>query len=1338
MEKILRPQILDLDPKAFGASASFKHWLSCWKSYVEVTAVINTDTLRLKALTATVSGRVYSMFSSLTTYDAAITRLEEQYTFQENVVYARHLLATRRQLPGESVQDFARTLRNIIQRCGCQAVDAATYEDELMRDALVTGLSSKQARTRLLEQKALTFDQAIQSAAAVVSAIDKADEYSIPAVSTQPDLHPWQPSRAAALVAAPADPGLIMVAATDKTSPHGLKCFFCGQDRHPRYLCPARSAVCSSCKKTGHYSKVCKSAAKPARRNLGAVFEPQVRELTLSPPRPQRPGRTSPPPTRPTLASCTRRWVPPSCHPAASCATRPPPSCVTQTPPPSWVMQSPPSGTPPPPSRISRPTASPTARDANDCPTCPHPFPAPTLASCALNQDGPHSLSLSTTQLLINGHPTKGLLDSGSTESFIHPDLVGRLNLTTRPSRQEIALASHARTATVEGYCTVTLGINGATFTDFRLYVLPQLCAPVLLGLDFQANMRSVTMVYGGPLPPLTIGGGPSQTCGLASLKVEPPSLFANLTPDCRPIATRSRRYSAADRDFTKAEVARLLKEGVIAESNSPWRAQVLIVRTGSKPRMVIDYSQTVNRFTRLDAYPLPRIADMVTQIAQYRVFSTIDLRSAYHQLPMRKEDRQYTAFEAAGRLFHFLRVPFGVTNGVSVFQRTMDQMVSKFNLPATYPYLDNVTICGHDQQDHDANLAKFLQVAKRLNLTYNEDKCSFRTTRLAILGYVIENGVLGPDPERMRPLQELPLPESMKALKRCLGLFAYYAQWVPQYADKARPLLKATTFPLEAEARQAFVAIKNDIAKAAMHAIDESLPFQVESDASDFALGATLNQADRPVAFFSRTLQGPETRHSSVEKEAQAIVEAVRHWRHYLAAKRFTLVTDQRSVAFMFDNKQRGKIKNDKILRWRIELSSFEYDILYRPGKFNDPPDALSRGTCASVQSDKLRNLHDLLCHPGVTRLAHFIRSKNLPYSLEEVKTMTQECSVCAECKPRFFRPDQAHLVRSTRPFERLSIDFKGPLPSNNRNTYILTAIDEYSRYPFAFPCADMTTTTVIRCLTAIFSLFGLPNYVHSDRGSSFMSDELRRFLLGKGIATSRTTSYNPRGNGQVERENGTIWRAITLALKSRGLPIARWQEVLHDALHATRSLLCTATNKTPHDAMFCFPRRSTSGTALPQWLTSPGPVLLKRHVRGQKTEPLVDRVHLLHANPQYAYIQYPDGHEDTVSVRDLAPAGAAPPLTAPADPAYATVPLVYQQLPLTQLIQHDSGYQRPQQYDYNRHLGPTLQSPSHENVPNLPPATEPVRQPTSPAPALRQSTRQSRPPDRLQYERT
>ena len=176
-------------------------------------------------------------------------------------------------------------------------------------------------------------------------------------------------------------------------------------------------------------------------------------------------------------------------------------------------------------------------------------------------------------------------------------------------------------------------------------------------------------------------------------------------------------------------------------------------------------------------------------------------------------------------------------------------------------------------------------------------------------------------------------------------------------------------------------------------------------------------------------------------------------------------------------------------------------------------------------------------------------------------------------------------------------------------------------------------------RCLTELFSIFGLPSYVHSDRGSSFMSEDVKQFFMRHGIATSRTTPYNPRGNSQCERYNGIIWKTVVLALEDRGLSINAWPQVLPDALHAIRSLLCTATNATPHERMFAYERRTASGCALPSWLLEPGEVLLKTHGSKSKYEPPVEVVELIEANPSYAHIRFLDGREDTVSLRNLAP---------------------------------------------------------------------------------------------------
>ena len=213
-----------------------------------------------------------------------------------------------------------------------------------------------------------------------------------------------------------------------------------------------------------------------------------------------------------------------------------------------------------------------------------------------------------------------------------------------------------------------------------------------------------------------------------------------------------------------------------------------------------------------------------------------------------------------------------------------------------------------------------------------------------------------------------------------------------------------------------------------------------------------------------SRTLQGSELHYPAMEKEATSIIEAVRKWAHLLMRRQFKIITDQRSVAFMFDSRKRTKVKNNKVLCWRLELASYSYSIEYRPGEDNEAPDALSCAFCAALNTPSLMDMHKNLGCPGVTRLTHFVRAKNLPYSVEDVKKVCRTCTSCAEIKPKFHSPITGTLIKATQPMERLNIDFKGPLPSSSRNKYILCIVDEHSRFPFCFPCRDISAESVIK----------------------------------------------------------------------------------------------------------------------------------------------------------------------------------------------------------------------------------------------------------------------------------
>jgi len=211
--------------------------------------------------------------------------------------------------------------------------------------------------------------------------------------------------------------------------------------------------------------------------------------------------------------------------------------------------------------------------------------------------------------------------------------------------------------------------------------------ATSFLAFDFQSQHQRVIFELGGNLQDMIVSQNKDKTCAVAVAETQEVSLFSNLTAGVKPIATKSRHFSHEDRLFIQDSVDQMLCDGCIRPSSSPWRAQVLIVKNEAnrrKNRLCIDYSQTINIYTELDAYPLPRIDDMINEL-KYRVFSTFDLRSAYHQIKLVESECKYTGFEANGKLYEFTRIPFGVKNGVAAFQRIMSQFVEQENLRDTF-----------------------------------------------------------------------------------------------------------------------------------------------------------------------------------------------------------------------------------------------------------------------------------------------------------------------------------------------------------------------------------------------------------------------------------------------------------------------------------------------------------------------------------------------------------------------------------------------------------------------------------------------------------------------------
>ena len=252
------------------------------------------------------------------------------------------------------------------------------------------------------------------------------------------------------------------------------------------------------------------------------------------------------------------------------------------------------------------------------------------------------------------------MIDSGSVSTFIHRTADERLKLYIIPKRKSVTSADPNQTALIVGEVFVDITLNNSTHSGVVIEVIDKHFIDLFIGKDVMRRYNKVTFPFDGPNDKLILGAIPDKL-NFPAMKVPPPHLFTNLSENIKPVTTKSCHFTQPDSKFINEETAHLLKEGVIEPSISPWRAQVLVTKNNNhKRRMVVDYSNTINIYTELDAYPMQNIPTMVNNIAQYNLFSTLDLKSAYHQIAIKEEDWKYTAFAVDNRLYRFTLLPFG------------------------------------------------------------------------------------------------------------------------------------------------------------------------------------------------------------------------------------------------------------------------------------------------------------------------------------------------------------------------------------------------------------------------------------------------------------------------------------------------------------------------------------------------------------------------------------------------------------------------------------------------------------------------------------------------------
>lgn len=426
-------------------------------------------------------------------------------------------------------------------------------------------------------------------------------------------------------------------------------------------------------------------------------------------------------------------------------------------------------------------------------------------------------------------------------------------------------------------------------------------------------------------------------------------------TTDDIPVYSKNYRYPEIYKDEVNNQIEDMLKQKIIQPSHSPWNSPVWIVpkkqdASGKqKFRLVIDF-RGLNSKTIDDRFPLPNITDILDKLGRSQYFTTLDLTSGFHQVEMDPSSVEKTAFSTETGHYEFLRMAFGLKNSPPTFQRIMNNILRGIQNETCLVYLDDIIIYSTSLQEHTERLRDVFERLRNANFKIQLDKTEFLRKEVAYLGHIVTAEGVKPNPDKVKAIKCYPIPKTTKEIKGFLGLLGYYRKFIKSFANITKPftncLKKGAKIDINnPEYIHCFETCKNILSnEPLLQYPDFEKEFNLTTDASNFAIGAILSQkkngADLPIAYASRTLNDSEVNYSAIEKELLAIVWATKYFRPYLYGRKFKIFSDHKPLQWLFSVKE----PNSKLLRWRLKLEEYDYQIMYKKGKLNQNADALSR----------------------------------------------------------------------------------------------------------------------------------------------------------------------------------------------------------------------------------------------------------------------------------------------------------------------------------------------------------------------------------------------------------
>ena len=429
---------------------------------------------------------------------------------------------------------------------------------------------------------------------------------------------------------------------------------------------------------------------------------------------------------------------------------------------------------------------------------------------------------------------------------------------------------------------------------------------------------------------------------------------------DETPFKEPVRRVPIFKRDILDSEIEKLKNQGLIEKSTSPWSSPlVLVQKKDTTWRLCVDYRR-LNAHIIKDAYPIPRIADDFDALSGSKWFTSFDLNMAYHQIPVRECDKEKTAFGTPrGGLYQYNVMPFGLCNAPATFQRVIEQALSGLQWHITVLYLDDIIVYSHTFVEHLKNLKTVFDRLDSANLKLKAKKSKFFRKEVTFLGHVISEKGVKTDSSKTDTVNNWTTPTNVSELRSFLGLVSYYRRFIKDFAKIARCLHELTSknkkWTWTQECDDAFCLLKSKLVSAPILGYPDvnGGTFILDTDASSDAIGAVLSQIqdgnERVIAYGSRTLSTAERNYCVTRKEMLALVFFVKHFKHYLLGREFTLRTDHGSLVWL----HKFKDPDGQIARWLQQLAAFTFKIQHRPGKRHGNADSLSRITCKQCKLD-------------------------------------------------------------------------------------------------------------------------------------------------------------------------------------------------------------------------------------------------------------------------------------------------------------------------------------------------------------------------------------------------